>query len=401
MRCSITCSEGRDRGSRASPPRYCANFGRSSPTGIPSISTSGERNTRGSTSRSFWQKISKKEVSSKGGAIPPLFEALAQWGADALRLFYATAAGSSQDIEWTPSLADNAQERLNDIERVVRGTVGEGGPTPELDSWLASEMHLIVQRVNDAFSRFDLREAAELVYVGIPTLLRRASVRAGDVSHVPPRLLDAWIRLMVPITPHLAEELGEGRFSGLVALQPFPSPEEFAYSEVAVARERYLDRVEDDLREVLRPALVRGESVDGVTFFVASPWKRAVEGWVREAFEVGAKGVPVKEVMERAVSHGDVSAHRAEIPKYVARIAPLLRQEPPAEGPALDELSVLRSAEGYLARRFSFGLVQAFPESEAEAHDPMNRRERARPGRPAFYLVGSRPAAKSSARPVP
>jgi hypothetical protein len=50
-------------------------------------------------------------------------------------------------------------------------------------------------------------------------------------------------------------------------------------------------------------------------------------------------------------------------------------------------MSVLRTNEGYLVRRLGFRTVQVVRESEAESLDPLGRRERARPGRPAFYLV--------------
>ncbi|MCI4330499.1 MAG: hypothetical protein L3K19_01455, partial [Thermoplasmata archaeon] len=87
-------------------------------------------------------------------------------------------------------------------------------------------------------------------------------------------------------------------------------------------------------------------------------------------------------------------AHLSEIPKYVSRVAPLLRSEPADGAPPVSELAALRSAEGYLARRFGFERITVYPESEGAAHDPLNRRERARPGKPAFYLAGHRPAEK-------
>ena len=75
-------------------------------------------------------KISKKEVSSKGGAIPPLREAFRRWGADALRLFYATASSTSQDVEWDPDLVDATSERLEDFSRLARSGLSDGGGAP-------------------------------------------------------------------------------------------------------------------------------------------------------------------------------------------------------------------------------------------------------------------------------
>jgi len=68
------------------------------------------------------------------------------------------------------------------------------------------------------------------------------------------------------------------------------------------------------------------------------------------------------------------------------RIVPLLRGSS-GPLPAVAEIELLRSAEGYLQRRFGFRSISVVREAESEAVDPRGRRERARPGAPAFYLV--------------
>jgi leucyl-tRNA synthetase len=333
------------------------------------------------------EKVSKRHIGSKGGAIPPLRDALQRWGADALRLFYAEAASPYQDIEWDPGLVDTAQARLADIERIARELAGEGaGGPPELERWLSSEVHDLVQRYHAAFRGLQFREAAEIVYVSIPARLRRYIVRGGDRGVAVDRVVSAWIRLMAPITPHLAEELGEGRFDSLVAEQALPKADEFEYSESALAIERYLEVVEDDLRSVLKPAQARGEKPSSVVFFVAAPWKAEVEGWMREATETKDGRPLVRSVMERAKGHPELSSALPQIPKFVERVGPLLRSESPRTGPSVDEMAALRAAEGYFVRRFEFTSVIVVREAEAAVHDPMGRRDRARAGRPAFYL---------------
>ena len=333
------------------------------------------------------QKVSKKEVSSKGGRIPPIGLALDTWGPDALRLFFAIAASPSQDIAWDPGLVDSAAARLSEVERMVRDALrGDSPGPPELDAWLGSAMHRAIHEVRAAYDGTDLRAAAEVTYVGIPALLRRYYARGGVPCEATAKVARAWIRLLAPLTPHVAEELAEGRFPGLVSVNPFPSVDEFPRSDRADAHEAFLDRVEEDLRAVLRPAQERGETaVEEAVFYIAEPWKTTVEHWVREAVDQG--GTPnVRDVMARAATDPAVSAHRAEVPKYVQRIASLVRSEPPATGPAVDEESALRGAEGYFVRRLGFRSVRVVRESEAEELDPLGRRDRARPGRPAFYL---------------
>ena len=334
-------------------------------------------------------KLSKKDVSAKGGPIPPISEAIDRWGADALRLQYVSSVLPEFDIEWDPALADAATDRLEDIARMVRESRGDSAGEPELDAWLLSEMHGIVRGAGEAFRSIRLRDAAELVYVRVPTLLRRYYARGGVAGEATDRVGKAWIRLLAPITPHLAEELGEGRFETIVARQPWPAAEEFPQAPRAEEVERYLERVEEDLRNVLRPVLERGEAVpDSLLFYVAAPWKREVESWLRESLDRG-ESPNVATIMPRALTHPELASHRGEIAAYVQRVLPLLRSEGGSLPPVLDEVGILRAAEGYLARRLGVKEMSVHRETEAAAVDPLSRRERARPGRPAFYLAPS------------
>jgi len=330
-------------------------------------------------------KLSKKEIASKGGRIPSVEGALEEWGADAVRLFYYVAASAAQDVEWDSDVVRAAADRLGEVERLAASARGDSDGPPELDRWLDSRMHRTVARIRAAYAATDLRAAAQATCVEIPGHLKRYYARGGSPGRATDRLVEAWTRLLSPIVPHLAEEIGDGRFPGLVATAPFPTADEFPLSPEAEAREEFLDRVEEDLRAVLSPSTERGDPLpEEVVFYVAAPWKAIVEGWVRESIGRG-EAPSVRDVMQRLSGHAELSAYRAEVPRYVERFGSLLRSEPAIT--TVDEIATLRSAEGYLARRFGFRSVSVHPEREAAAHDPLGRRERARPGRPAFYLV--------------
>jgi leucyl-tRNA synthetase len=332
-------------------------------------------------------KISKKDVGKKGGTLPTIVEALDAWGADAIRLFYFLNAQPSQDIEWNPDLVDQAVEREEEIARLVREGLSDGpGGTPELDLALSDAIHGDLTEVRRAFDTLDVRAAAQTVYIQIPADLRRYVHRGGSPGPALRRATEAWIRTLSPITPHLAEELGEGTFSGLVATQPFPDPEQFEVSPIARAREAYLAQVEEDLRSVIQAAGDHATGRSEVVFYLAAPWKTTVERWMRESSLRGTE--LLKEVMGRATAHPELSSARGEIAGYVNRIAPRLRGDPPLPEVPVDEVAVLRASEGYLARKFRLTQVSIHREEEAEAFDPMNRRARARPGRPAFYFPG-------------
>ena len=332
-------------------------------------------------------KVSKKDIGSKGGAVPPIREALQEYGADALRLFHAFSASPFQDIEWNPALLTQAADRLAEVERVAREALATGeGASPELDAWLFDAARSLVERSVESLEQMDFRQFAQTVYVDTPARLRRYLARGGTAGTATREVGRIWLRLLSPLTPHLAEELGEGRFRGLVAEQPFPSPDDLPADPLARYSESYLERVEDDLRSVLRASEAREQTPVEVAFYVAAPWKRELERWLREVGPDAPPDLP-RRLLERARDRPELAAYAHQVPEYVKRVRPQLRSDPPPPPDEFDEAGLLRGAAGYLTRRFGFEQVGVFREADAEAHDPKSRRQRARPGRPAFYLV--------------
>ena len=345
-------------------------------------------------------KISKKDVGSKGRGIPPIREAFEEYGADALRLLFALAASPFQDFEWDTTLAVQAADRLADVERVARDALVSGtGGSRELDAWLRDEVRGLVDEATESLERMDFRQFAQTVYVDLPARLRRYVARGGTAGPAVSEVAHIWVRLLSPLTPHLAEELGDGQFRGLVAEQPFPRADELPSDPLARYAESYLTRIEEDLRSVLRASEARGEAPAEVVFYVAAPWKRTLERWLREAGPEAPPDLP-RRLLERAREHPELSAYMTQVPEYVKRVQPQLRSDPPPAPDNFDEEAFLRGAEGYLSRRFGFAQVGVFDELVGESHDPRGRRQRARPGRPAFYLV-EQPAGAAEPRATP
>jgi leucyl-tRNA synthetase len=336
-------------------------------------------------------KLSKKDIGTKGSAIPPMGNAFEEYGADALRLFYALAASPFQDIGWDRGLLSQAADRVREVERIAREVMDAGeGSSPELDAWLLDAARTLVERCLDCVDRMDFRELAQTVYIDFPAHVRRYMTRGGSPGPTLAKVGKIWIRLMSPVTPHLAEELGEGQFRGLVAEQEFPRADELPVDSLARYAELYVERVEEDLRSVLRASEARGQKPVEVAFYVAASWKRELERWLREAGPDASPDLP-RHLLDRAREHPELAAFATQVPEYVKRVQPQLRSDPPPPPDNFDEVGLLRGASGFLSRRFGFDQVDVFPEHEAGSHDPKNRRQRARPGRPAFYLV-ERPA---------
>lgn len=346
-------------------------------------------------------KISKKDV--KGGAVPPVDRALSSWGADGLRLYYALAATPFQDAEWDEEACARAAERAQDVLRLL-GPLLEGvqdfsAPTPSpsdhLGRWFSSAVHQLLARVRAAFEDNDHRRAAESLYVELPTLLRRYRGRGGADSALLRSVGSAWVRAVAPITPHLAEEAwGEERALriGFVARARFPGPTELPLYPEAMAREALVDLLEEDIASLLKAW--KSPAIE-LRLFVAADWKRVAESTLRAALAAGTSP-DLGSLMKALRAREELKPRLGEVPQFLKLydLRELASEAPAPTGPLTSEQegSVWEAAVPFLRERFGLREVQVIREELGKDLDPRGRRQRARPGRPALYLVESPPA---------
>jgi leucyl-tRNA synthetase len=338
-------------------------------------------------------KISKKDV--KGGAVPNVFRALERWGADGLRLYHAIAGSLFQDVEWDERTCEAAAHRLREVASQVRELWDRFGADRDrplelpraIDQWMSTRIHRLIDQALRAWENCDVREAAQVIYVELPLTLRRYQTRLGgqlSLGSAPllGRLADAWTRLLCPITPHVAEDLGEGRYGGLVSDLELPLAPMFPDVPRSLEQEGLVERVEEDLAAVLR---TWPEPPRELRLFVAADWKRRLERLVRQEDPRGRRDL--SRILPKVRAEVWARPHLADIPKYLQtgkdEPAPLTEPEWSPE----EELHVLEEARDFLQTRFSIPAVLIRSEEEGADLDPKGRRTRARPGRPAFYLV--------------
>ena len=75
----------------------------------------------------------------------------------------------------------------------------------------------------------------------------------SDNSETVAKAVRSWVRMMAPVTPHIAEELWEGLGEkGFVSIAPFPEEEELPSDPMTEASENYLQEVMADINEILK-----------------------------------------------------------------------------------------------------------------------------------------------------
>ncbi|NLT37722.1 MAG: leucine--tRNA ligase [Methanomassiliicoccus sp.] len=326
-------------------------------------------------------KISK----SKGGA-EPIPDAAERFGVDALRLYYANIASPFADVEWDESAIDNYSSR---IDRVLR-TVDElkalpGAERQKVDDWLLSRMSNRALTISRAMEEYDLRRTSNEVYFETLTDVRWYIRRGGGNAHTISHLLHSWIRMMAPITPHVAEEMwaamGEENF---VSTSSYPQPDELPTDALAEASENYLKEVITDINEILK---VTGIAPRKLYLYVSPKWKRDV---LELGLELArSKQLSVPGLTKAVMFKDDLKRRGKESADFARKTAEDLLKRSEVELNKLamdvDEMAYLQDAAVFLARDMACE-VGVYSADDPTAPDPQKKARAAQPHRPAIYV---------------
>ncbi|MCK5547708.1 MAG: leucine--tRNA ligase, partial [Thermoplasmata archaeon] len=143
---------------------------------------------------------------SKGGAIP-IPNAAEEFTVDGMRMYYSHIASPFVDVEWDDKAVHLSREKLEKIHNSVDSIFKHEVKSSVMDPWLASRLNSRVAKVCRAMDKYDIRDASNEIFYGVDSDIRWYLKRGGDNRNALAEAADIWIRLMSPVTPHLAEEL--------------------------------------------------------------------------------------------------------------------------------------------------------------------------------------------------
>ncbi|MEM3703625.1 MAG: leucine--tRNA ligase [Candidatus Bathyarchaeia archaeon] len=344
------------------------------------------------------------KMSKSFGNIIPLREALAMFGADPLRLSVLVTAELLQDAEFSPAVAKSMQDRL---ERLYNFVVEFAGARCErnihdesltaIDRWMLSRLQGHVKRATEAMDKLAVRKAIHSVLYELDQDFQwyqrrvkdqRESVGRKDIiDFVVGKVLDAQIRMLAPVAPHVCEELWEIMGGeGFVSLSCWPVADE---SMVDVRAEESEALVMGLLEDVLNIVKATGVKPRRVCFYVASPWKWRVYLKALER-SVSAKVVE-GDLIRELLKDPDLKVRAKEMVGFVGKIVDEVNRMPGERKQrlmmvgVLDERRVLMEAGDFFKRELD-AEVYFYGEDDGERYDPKGKAGLARPYRPAIYI---------------
>ncbi len=292
-------------------------------------------------------KGSDKISKSKGGAVP-IPEAIEKYGVDAMRLYYAHIGSPHVDVAWDETVVHNYKNQLEKIAKLTEeiSAIKENESKP-IDAWLESEFHNTLHTINTALESYHLRELATLAFYKIPDLFKWYIRRGGANHELTSWLLGLWLRLLCPITPHLAEELAH-KYTGLdedefVSTSNWPISDKQKISDEAIATEEYVKLALEGMRAV--KVLAKIDKPKQYTLFVARDWLYSLFNIVKENMHETRN---VGHIIPAALANDELKQHAKEVSKLIASVCKDPSKLPQVVTSSEEEYAALKSAKKFL-----------------------------------------------------
>jgi len=337
------------------------------------------------------------KMSKSFGNIIPLRDAIAQHGADAVRLSTVSAAELIQDVEFSHQATESLRERIERMYVHAQSIIGAGPASGTAiyggneEKWMLSRLQSCIQDTTAAMDRLRAREAVHHALYELEQDLswyvRRANARSGVNPDVVMRVLDARVRLMAPFTPFISEATWSmmGK-QGFVSTADWPQPNMAMMDEKAEEVESLVQTTVEDVANILKTT---GMSVKTLYLYTPAEWKWSL---YLKALEMTSKGsVDIPELMKAASADPALKERMKEISKLAPRLAKELQttapdmQEKRRRLGKISEREALTDAAVFLSKEFKCA-VTVHEETDERKYDPKARAQTAQPFRPAIYM---------------
>ncbi|HXY56078.1 MAG TPA: class I tRNA ligase family protein, partial [Nitrososphaerales archaeon] len=323
--------------------------------------------------------VEGKKMSKTKGNFVTWQGALEKYGADAFRLALALTADGMDDADWRDRSAQDAKGKVESVIPFVTKTLNAAAHRDgnELDSWLTSSINRRIVTATRAMEELKMRRASATIFLDVWNDVRYYLRRTGRPrKQTLTEVFSAWVRMMSPFTPFMAEDLNhELGGKGLVCQADWPSPKDFPVDEEAELAEAVLGKVIDDARNVL--SVVKGPR-SKLNVYVASDQARSYFLELASAKKSNENvGQVIKKYQSLKIQPDRVFRLSFDIGEDM--LAKILAHR------SFDEYDVLSQASEFMSSELGVKVVVQKAGSK-EIRDPSNKARDALPTKPGFYL---------------
>lgn len=343
-----------------------------------------------------------QKMSKSLGNIIPLREAISLFGADPLRLSVLATAELLQDANFSSSLAKSMNERLERLYRFATevsrmGKETTSGSLALIDKWMVSRLQEHIKTATEAMDKLMVRKAIHsalyLLDQDFQWYLRRIAEekdspeRTAAINKVFRDMLDAQVRMLAPVTPHICEELWEKMGGkGFISLAKWPKFDERKVNVQAEENESLIMNVLEDTSNILRAIKIAPKKI---CYYAAAPWKWKV--YLKALEKSVSTQIALNDLMKEAMADPDLRGIAEKVAKFAREVLDEVKRMPEEKKRRLlqvgiiNEEEVLKGAEDFLKREFG-AKIEAYSEEDPQRYDPKKRAQLAEPCRPAIFI---------------
>lgn len=304
-----------------------------------------------------------RKMSKSKGPLLTMKRAVMQYGADVTRMYILHAAEYDSDADWRSREVEGLANHLKRFYNLVKENyLKEEKELTTLDRWLISRMQRAIKNVREAMENLQTRRAVNAAFFELMNDVRWYLRRGGENLVV---ILDDWIKLLAPFTPHICEELWHLKHSSYVSLERYPEYEESRIDEEAEMIEEYLRNLVEDIQEIKK-------FVSDAREVYISP----AEEWKFKAAKVIAESKDMSQAMKTLMQDEELRRMGKEVSNFVKKVFKDRKKLT-----AINEWEVIRENIKFIENETGLRVILD------TNRVPENKRMQAIPGKPAIYIA--------------
>jgi leucyl-tRNA synthetase len=327
----------------------------------------------------------KEKISKQKGGAEPILEAASKYGVDAMRLYYSHVGSPFVDIEWDSEAVTKYKNRIaNTYKMLLTLEKIKDSKNNDLDRWFESTIQRTIKKTRDAFEKYDLRIATNEIFFECLKKLSWYLKRGGANKEIIDEFKFLWLKLMTPISPHLAEEFWHKSKSTFISNEMYPEFDESKISEESEIGEDLISSVADDINEILKVTKIKPKRI---IIYTSPSWKTEV--FKKALIQSEEAKINIGELIKESLTKPELKNQSKLVSNYISKLPNEIRQLSDNDKRKyqiqVDEKQYLKNSMDYLEKIFSCK-IEVFKADESNIFDPAGKTKFATPLRPAIYI---------------
>ena len=314
------------------------------------------------------------KMSKSIGNILPLRKAIAEYGADVIRLSVVCGADLLHDADFNKTVAEGIKSRIAFLEGLLNESLKEKGKGGRVDKWLLSRLNRKLKNAEELYENINLRGISmELFYDMVSDLkwyMKRTKKRNMK------EFFGKWTVAISPFIPHIANEFWEKLgHKTLIDFEKFPKADEKAIDDEIERAEEFIRLTRDDMEKITTLVEKKtGKKTEKITIYIAGDWKR-------KAYDILRTEQSIDKVMKTVQADKKLKGYAKDVPAMIKPLMKNIRALPEIKMNEKEELEILKDAKEFFEDEFSCK-VEVLPDSKPKHEKAKN----AMPNKPAIVI---------------